>query len=204
MKNIKIILIGLVLLFSGCVETVEVPKTEGNVTIALFNISLDVDILCYTTINNTTEYYNSVIIPTKFIDKYSMMENKKSIQIYDGINLTESFVYPYSDFKIVKNSNISYDVESCYVNKLVINYNLFRNIEQNVVSLEYTTKGDYLVPFVYSRRFTCFNGYGGHYDNNMNLGLPFDSLSDCMTDSLSHDDFIIHYTEIVSKYRWAL
>lgn len=206
MKNIKIILIGLILLFSGCIETVEIPTPipTSHALTEISDLSMEIQFICF--YDDSEEIQHNDIINLYFYNKYT--DVKETTTVYTNVDYTVIEIYrlPKWDDKssYFKWTSIFEDYDSCRLYNQYINYNVFRSVN-NIVVVDKNDSYD-----VYDRydayttsEYNCIKS-----DNNRSIqrttGNTFSSMYTCIDNLLFIGDFMgykQYYPDILDKYR---
>lgn len=225
MKNIKIILIGLVLLFSGCVETVEVPTPipTSNALTEISNVSMNITFNCfektndwiylcnanYTSPNNMENNSNCVIIDSlgRFMNQTTVEINNRIISIeeitsvkkYDDYSVIEVLRSPKIDYWTIPSYNSTIIFENsgkCSIDEIKINYNIIRVVNGITV----VNKSDIYFKHDFNYEQCKFNG-AVVYNTEINNKI-YNSMFICI-DSIIYktSKYDQYYTEILEKYR---
>ena len=202
--NIKIILIGLVLLFSGCVETVEVPTPipTSNALTEISDLSMDIGFMCFYDDYSEKIQHNNIIY-LNFYNRYTDIEETTKIKKYDDYSVIEVYRLPQWDDKTsyFKYTTIFEYYDVCILYKQHINYTIFRAIN-NIVVVD--KKDSYEIFPIYGLSdYGCLNSENNKFIDSY-TGQTYNSMYICIDNLLFNGDFMgykQYYPAILDKYR---
>ena len=188
----KILLIGLILLFSGCVEVVEVPTPipTSNALTEISKLSMDYTLLCYDEDLDTINYSEY-----KLNDYVRGIVETTNVKKYDGYSVVEVLRVPEFWYANYFQSNVIYDsAEKCALNIVTIKYHITRIINGKTV----VEKEDIFETYG-SKHFICEKS-DTHYEY-LNTDIVGESMYVCLDkmllDIVKYEQY---YPEILDKY----
>ena len=188
----KILLIGLILLFSGCVEVVEVPTLipTSNALTEISKLSMDYTLLCYDEDLDTINYSEY-----KLNDYVRGIVETTNVKKYDGYSVVEVLRVPEFWYANYFQSNVIYDsAEKCALNRVTIKYNITRIINGKTV-----VKKDDIFEAYGSQHFICEKSDTQFY--YLNTPIVGESMYDCLDNMLLDIvKYEQYYTEILDKH----